>query len=65
MDIVINNIDIRRLIFTYLRKKPLLDCSFCKKVCKWDNDVIEYIEICKNCICFSCIRKSYNILKNI
>ena len=35
--IVMNNIFLRKEIFSYFRKKPEIICHSCKKVCKWNN----------------------------
>lgn len=36
--------DIRRLIFTYLRKEAKKRCIHCNDVCVWDNEVKPYME---------------------
>mgnify|MGYP001227846962 CR=1 FL=1 len=41
---VMENQDLRRLIWSYLRKKPQKICCYCKKVLVWDNKVCNYIE---------------------
>ena len=35
--------DIRKKIFSYLRKKPLKQCFICNKILVWDKKVNEYI----------------------
>jgi hypothetical protein len=44
--------DLKKNIFSYLRKKPQLICHMCKKVLIWDKEVNPYIIItandCKN-----------------
>ena len=35
--------DLRREIFSYLRKRPTLECAHCKKVLIWDRKVNDYI----------------------
>ena len=35
--------DLRREIFSYLRKRPTLECVHCKKVLIWDRKVNDYI----------------------
>ncbi len=37
---VMNNVDLRRIIFSYFRKKPEVTCCSCKKVCVWDKKII-------------------------
>ena len=44
MEEVINNDDLRKLIFSYLRKEPKKSCSDCNKVCVWDKMVNPYVE---------------------
>lgn len=29
-------VDLRREIFSYLRKKPVISCAICQRVCQWD-----------------------------
>jgi hypothetical protein len=42
---VMNNEDLRREIWSYLRKEPKVECMYCKDVCVWDKKVIkEYYE---------------------
>lgn len=44
--LVMNNNDLRGIIFSYFRKEPKVICGSCKKVCIWDNKIIRrYIEI--------------------
>jgi hypothetical protein len=43
---VMNNFDLRNIIFSYFRKKPEITCQKCKKVCVWNKKIIrKYIEI--------------------
>ena len=42
---VLNNIDLRKLIFSFLRKYPKKACQICDKVCVWDKKVNQYIEL--------------------
>ena len=44
---VMNNNDLRNLIFSYFRKEPEIKCQKCKNVCVWDKNKIirNYIEI--------------------
>ena len=44
--IVMNNNNLRRIIFSYFRKKPEIVCHVCNKVCKWNNkELNRYVEI--------------------
>tara|TARA_B100000963_G_C22622669_1_gene670756 strand:- start:2588 stop:2827 length:240 start_codon:yes stop_codon:yes gene_type:complete len=36
MEDVMNNNDLRRLIWSYLRKEAKVSCHLCKDVCIWD-----------------------------
>ena len=40
---VFENDDLRRYIFSFLRKKPKLVCKDCNKVLIWDRKVNEFI----------------------
>jgi len=42
---VMNNSDLRRIIWSYLRKLPKITCMYCDSVCVWDNKVKEYYEV--------------------
>ena len=44
---VMNNNDLRNLIFSYFRREPEIKCQKCKKVCVWNKNKIirNYIEI--------------------
>lgn len=45
-EMVMNNPDLRGIIFSFFRKKPKIICSTCNKVCVWDKKIINnYIEI--------------------
>ena len=37
---VMNNNDLRRIIFSYFRTEPEVVCCSCKKVCVWDKKII-------------------------
>ena len=37
---VMNNNDLRKKIWSYLRKEPLVRCIDCKRVCVWDNKIL-------------------------
>ena len=63
MEKVMNNNDLRRLIWSYLRKEAKISCRNCKLVCVWDKkkvntyyyfsgmveDEITNIYYCKKC----------------
>lgn len=38
MTYILNNSDIKGLIFNYLRKIPKKQCVSCKRVCVWDDE---------------------------
>jgi len=42
--IVMNNNFIRKIICSYLRKKPKIKCKKCNLVCVWDKEINEYVE---------------------
>lgn len=42
---IFGNDDLRRLIFSFLRKKPKKFCQICDKVCVWDKKVNNYMEL--------------------
>ena len=42
-EIVMGIEDLRREIFSYLRKKAKVECIICKRVCVWDKKVCNYI----------------------
>jgi len=44
-EIVMNIEDLRKLIFSYFRKKPEIICITCKKTCVWNKKIIrQYTE---------------------
>lgn len=43
MEDVMNNNDLRGVIWSYLRKEPKEMCVVCKKVCVWDKTVSDHI----------------------
>ena len=59
--IVMNDNNIRSLIFSFLRKEPKKKCRLCNLILVWDNKVNDYVDInfypwnmyglilCKNC----------------
>ena len=44
MEDVLGNDDLRRYIFSFLRRYPQKQCSVCKAVCVWDRRVKYYME---------------------
>ena len=59
---VMNNMDLRKVIWDYLRKEPKIKCYICNCVCVWDKKIINayyehyvtsFIESDKY-ICWSC-----------
>ena len=45
-EIVMNNIDLRRIILSYFREKHEIVCYTCKKTCVWGNKTIKmYVEL--------------------
>lgn len=56
--------DIKKYIFSYLRKKPYILCKQCKCVCIWDEYkpkvFNKYVFINKQYICHNCIRYNFN-----
>ncbi len=42
MEDVMGNEDLRREIWSYLRKKPKLVCTLCDQVLIWDKEVYKY-----------------------
>lgn len=45
MEDVMNNKDLRGIIWSYFRKEPKEVCINCRKVCVWDNIVCDYLFI--------------------
>ena len=44
--IVMNNNNLRKIIFSYFRKKPEIVCHKCNKVCKWNKkEINRYVDI--------------------
>jgi hypothetical protein len=37
---VMNNNDLRRIILSYFRTEPQISCHNCKKVCLWNDKII-------------------------
>lgn len=73
MDEVMNNNDLRRVIWSYLRKKPKISCYNCKNVCVWDKKRIrKYFYITKEIdsnrlyVCDNCWTQiNYLLSKNL
>ena len=42
---VMNNDDLKKLIISYLRKKPQLSCDNCQTCLIWDRKVTKYYEV--------------------
>ena len=40
-----NNKDLRKLIFSYLRKYPKKVCFICERVCVWDKKVRDFLTV--------------------
>ena len=63
MENVMNNSDLRREIWSYLRKEPQLICMKCRKVCIWDKKVRKYYfipnmtDVQKSAYCLICWNK--------
>jgi hypothetical protein len=58
------NTDLKKFIFSYLRKKPKKICISCNKVCVWHNKICDYLSypLLDNSIwvteCKSCLTKN-------
>jgi len=68
-EMVMNNNDLRNIIFSYFRKKPEKICVTCQKVCVWNKVKIRnyqdfYIEAYSNTLtqCKICKDKQYNLI---
>lgn len=45
-EFVMNNKDLRRIIFSFFRNKPEIVCSTCKKACVFNGKIVrKYIDI--------------------
>jgi hypothetical protein len=42
---VFGNDDLRKYIFSYLRKKPKIKCDFCNRCLVWDKKVYKYFQV--------------------
>ena len=45
MNIVMNNNNLRNIIFSFLRKYPKKRCNICECICIWDKDVKKYLKV--------------------
>lgn len=45
MESVMNNNDLRRYIFSFLRKYPKKKCYYCDLVCVWDKEVNHHVDM--------------------
>ena len=63
MDLVVHDDNLRRIIFSYLKKKPLYRCTICNNICMWNNKkkILDFVILYYSCICFDCIRKLYKV----
>lgn len=60
---VFENDDLRRYIFSFLRKEPRKKCTMCGDVCVWDKTVKYYIAYGNNnnnVNCTECWIKNFN-----
>lgn len=60
MECVFENDDLRRYIFSFLRKYPNKKCKYCGDVCVWDKRVKLYIELNSGILCTDCWFNSFN-----
>lgn len=69
MEKVMHNDDLRREIWSYLRKEPKLVCMKCGDVCVWDKKVKKYyfvpkmINVYKSAYCGECWGKLIKDIK--
>ncbi len=54
MEYVLNNTDLRKYIWSFLRIKPKIQCSICKTVCIWDKQVKYFIKYDQYNYCIDC-----------
>ena len=64
MDDVMNNKDLRRLIFSYLRKYPKKRCHVCGLICVRDKEVNQYVDLMfsypdNNTYCMKCYERNF------
>ena len=60
MEETFENDDLRRYIFSFLRKEPQKKCKYCHCVCVWDKKVNDYFNVFDFTICRVCWYKNYN-----
>ena len=58
---VMNNDDLRRVIWSYLRKKPYRKCQTCDRVCMWDTNrtIYKFVYIGGFIHCMKCFNKNF------
>ena len=64
MEDVLNNRDLRKIIWSYLRKTPYKTCYECGCVCMWDENktITDYINLGDNIVsCCRCFWQHYFI----
>lgn len=54
-----NNNDLRRYIFTFLRKEPKELCFICKDICVWDKTVKKHVLMNKDIFGFLHANQTY------
>jgi hypothetical protein len=57
-----NNLHIRKYIFSYLRKVPQIRCYYCNKVLMWDNVLEPILSYFKNNIMIDLCNDCYTIV---
>jgi len=60
---VMNNTDLFREVFSYLRKNPEIGCSNCNLVIQWDKTKpkkYDYVSNGKFITCFTCWQKGHD-----
>ncbi len=64
MEMVMNNTDLRRIIFSYFRTKAYRECDKCAKVLCWDKDKIvnKHIHWEDFSRCYDCFRYHFLLL---
>lgn len=60
MECVFGNDDLRRYIFSFLRKYPKKKCKYCGDVCVWDKKVKFHIELNNDALCTDCWFNNFN-----
>ena len=61
MEDVMNNKDLRRIIWSYLRDKYYNKCMKCDKVCSWNKNrqELEYVKWTGFVNCYKCFREGF------